>query len=120
VVIPSVRAALTVALIGLLPHAALSGQNTGSVTAVNINRVFNGLAVQLNVPTTAIYESACPWGNWVYLPQSDPFYASILAVLMAAKASGETLVVASGGCVQSPYGLLPVIATVDYGIRVGP
>jgi hypothetical protein len=115
-----VRAIPILALVGLLPCTALSGQNTGTVTAVNINRVWNGLAVQLNVPITATYESACPWNNWIYLPQSDPFYASVLAALLAAKASGETVVVASGGCVQSPFGLLPVIATVDYGIRVGP
>jgi hypothetical protein len=30
------------------------------------------------------------------LPQSDPFYASILASLAVAKASGETIVVSSG------------------------
>jgi hypothetical protein len=120
VMTPWIRAVSIVALIGLLPGTALSGQNTGTVTAVNINKGLDGLAVQLNVPSTAIYESACPWNNWIYLPQSDPFYASVLAALLAAKASGETVVVASGGCAQSPVGLLPVIATLDYGIRVGP
>jgi hypothetical protein len=72
-------------LSGAALSAARSGQNTGTVTVMNINRVFNGLAVQLNVPATGIYESAC----WVYLPQPDPFYASILSALMAEKQSSS-------------------------------
>ena len=58
--LPLTRETLIVAILGLIPEATL-GQNTGTVTAVNINRVSNRLAVQQNVPTTATYESVCPW-----------------------------------------------------------
>jgi hypothetical protein len=95
------------------------GTNAGTVNVVNINRPFGGLDLQLNIPLTSIYETGCPWNNWIYLPVSDPLYSSILATLVAAQASGQTVLVTSGGCVQSPGGLLPVISTVDLGIRIG-
>ena len=111
---------MTLGALGLFSQPAYAGQNTGTVLVVNVNKTLNGLAMQLDVPLTSNYESSCPWNNWIYLPISDPFYPSVLATLLAAKASGETIVVYSGGCVQSPSGMLPVIATIDYGTRVGP
>jgi hypothetical protein len=112
-------ASILAVAMSLNANAASATSITGTVNVVDINRPFNGLVLQLNVPLTATYESACPWNNWIFLPITDPFYPSILATLLAAQASGQTVVVTSGGCVSSPGGTIPVISTVDLGLRIG-
>lgn len=104
---------------GVLTVPVQGGSNSGKVNVVNVNRSLNGLAVQLNIPLTATYESSCPWNNWIYLPTSDPLYGSSLALLLAAQASGQTVVITSGGCVETPGGAVPIILTIDSGIRSG-
>ena len=53
------------------------------------------------------------------MPMTDPYYASLLATALAAKASGETVTVTTSGCVAANGGSVPKVATIDYGVRMG-
>ncbi len=97
---------------------AVGGQATGTVNVVNINPAWNGAFVQLNIPVTQNYEPQCPNANWAFILVTDPFYASIVATLLTAKATGETVTVHTSGCVSGTYGSQPRITTVDYGTRM--
>ena len=103
----------------LLAVAAHAGQATGTVNSVNVNPVWGGFFIQLNIPLTAVYETACPNANWAFLPLSSPYYTSFLAAALAARASGETITVYTSGCVQAAQGAQPLISNMDYGVRAG-
>jgi len=114
----------TIAALAILPlfgvvDASYAGLAAGVVKSVNVNSQWAGLMVQLDNALSANFESQCPFSNWAYLSIDDPFYKSILATLLAAKASGEPIVVYTSGCTTAPYGSVPRIAGVDYGLRNG-
>jgi hypothetical protein len=98
-------------------RAARGGDATGTVNAVNVNRDWGGVMVQLNIPLTQNYEAGCPLGNWAFLPNTDPFYNSMLATLIGAKLSGTSARIFTAGCVNTPHGLAPLILWIDLGIR---
>jgi hypothetical protein len=112
-----VIALMILGTLGTLP-VAYGGQATGTVNSVNVNPGWGGVFVQLNIPTTQVYEPACPEANWAFLPISSPYYGSFLASFLAARASGETITVYTDGCVAASYGSVPHISLVDYGVRM--
>jgi hypothetical protein len=102
-----------------LSLTAGAGQATGTVSTVSPNTIWAGTFVQLNVPITQGYESQCPSANFAFIPSGDPVYSSVVAALMAAKASGEVVTVYTSGCVTVPgMGTQPRIFSVDYGVRM--
>jgi hypothetical protein len=82
------RLSIVAMVLWLTAHDVNAGTNTGAVNVVNINRLFNGLDLQLNIPLTSIYETSCPWNNWIYLPVSDPLYPSSARILRLAEGLG--------------------------------
>jgi len=98
--------------------AATAGQASGTVNVVTVNSAWGGTFVQLNIPVTQVYESQCPSANFAFIPVSDPLYASVVAALLAAKASGEVMTVYTSGCVTNQIGTQPKIVAVDYGTRM--
>jgi hypothetical protein len=109
---------MTATAILFAPFAAFAGQAVGTINVVNISAAWDGAFVQLNIPIGQHYESLCPNGNWAFIPRSDPFYASMIATLLAAKASGETVTVYTGGCVSAALGSQPKVTAIDYGTRM--
>lgn len=113
---------LVLAAISMLSAAvsyAWDGKQTGTVNVINVNPVHKGFMVQLNTSVTSNYESQCR-GNWAFMSIDDPFFNATLAALLAAKASGDAVVIYTTGCFQTPVGAsFPKIDTVDYGIRNG-
>ena len=100
------------------PLAATAGQASGTVVTVTVNATWGGTFVQLNIPITQNYESQCPSANFAFIPANDPVYSSVVAALLAAKASGEVMTVYTSGCVTNQIGTQPRIAAVDYGTRM--
>jgi hypothetical protein len=100
--------------------STFAGQQTGTVNTINVNPVWGGFMVQLNTSVGSNYETQCP-GNWAFMSIDDRFYDSTLAALMAAKATGELVVVYTTGCFQTQQQSVqfPKISTIDYGIRNG-
>jgi len=112
------KALTALLLVGFAP-ATHAGQATATVNTVNINEVWGGFFIQLNIPLTQSYESACPQANWAFVPLTDPFYASLLATALAARASGEIVTVSTNGCVATSVAPVPKITSIDYGVRMG-
>ena len=116
---PRKQLALFAALSWTLSLTATAGQATGTVNTVAPNTMWDGTFVQLNVPITQGYEPQCPSANFAFIPASDPVYSSVVAALMAAKASGEIVTLYTSGCVTvAGMGTQPRIFSVDYGVRM--
>ena len=98
--------------------AVHAGQATSTVHTVNVNKDWNGVFIQLDIPLTFNYEPACPSANWAFVSMTDPFYNSWLAIALAAKASGATLTIYTSGCFSSALGSQPKITNIDYGVRM--
>lgn len=113
------RVLTIVCMLGAQICHAWDAQQTGTVNVVNVNPVHKGFMVQLNTSPASNYESQCP-GNWAFMSIDDPFFNATLAVLLAAKASGDVVVIYTTGCFQTPIGAsFPKIETIEYGVRNG-
>lgn len=97
---------------------AMAGQATGTINVVNISPAWGGAFVQLDIPPAQVYETQCPNANWTFIPISSNFYASILATLLSAKTSGDTVTVYTDGCITLTMGSQPLIWAVDLGQRM--
>jgi len=114
------RSGLTAILLlagGFAPQLAAAGAATGTVNVIDTNSGWGGTFVQLNISTTFNYEPSCPNPTWAFIPSSDPQYTSHLALLFAAKASGETITITTSGCASTTLGQQPRIQTIDWGTR---
>jgi hypothetical protein len=98
--------------------AAYAGSATGTVNVVNTNSLLGGVFLQLNIPPTFNYEPSCPSPSWAFIPSTDPLYPSLLATMLAAKASGDTITVVTSGCVAISGSAQPRIVAIDYGTRL--
>src|SRR5262252_5150966 len=74
-----------------------NGQAAGVVRTVNVTVAWGGFMVQLDNPITANFETTCPFSNWAFMGANEPLYKSMLATLIAAKASGERITVYTDG-----------------------
>jgi hypothetical protein len=112
------RALLFLIPITLLVATANAGSATGTVNMVEINSIFGGVFLQLNISSTFNYDPSCPSSSLAYLPNTDPLYSSFLATMLAAHASGITITVTTSGCIAIPGGQQPKIIDIQSGTRL--
>lgn len=114
---------VSVALLGFMAltlDCGAASDVTGRVNVVNVNRTWGGTMIQLeNAPRFEI-GSACE-GPWAFVPATagDDLAKQLVAVAMAAKASGETVRVGTSGCMTTAAGSIPRLEWIDFGTRVG-
>lgn len=89
---------------------------TGKVHTINVNKTWGGIFIQLD--NAQIFEpgSSCAI-NWAFMPISDEYTKHFMAIAMSSKATGETIRIATNGCMSTPPGPVPKIEWIDYGIR---
>ena len=90
---------------------------TGTVRTVNVNKTWGGIFIQLD--TAPVFEagSACA-NSFAYVPILDDYTKHFVAIAIAAKTSGESIRIATSGCLSTPFGQVPKIEWIDYGIRL--
>lgn len=89
----------------------------GLVQVVNVNKSWNGVLVQLAGAPVFEPGSSCN-STFVYSPITDELTKHILAVVVAAKASGDQVRIGTNGCISTPMGNVPRIDWVDLGNRL--
>jgi hypothetical protein len=97
--------------------AQANSEIVGTVQVVNVNKSWQGVLVQLAGAPVFEPGSSCN-STFVYSPTSDELTKHILAVLTAAKASGEQVRIGTNGCISTPMGNVPRIDWVDLGSRL--
>ncbi|WP_153067285.1 hypothetical protein [Steroidobacter cummioxidans] len=112
----SIFAAMTCATM-FATNALANSEIVGTVQVVNVNKSWQGILVQL--AGAPVFEPGSPCNStYVYSPTSDELTKYILAVLTAAKSSGEQVRIGTNGCISTPMGSVPRIDWVDLGNRL--
>lgn len=92
---------------------------TGKVNVVNINDSWGGVMIQLTGAPG--FESGSPCaGPWAFIPNTSPLAKHYFAAAMLAKASGETVRVATDGCTSTSIGQIPKVIWIDSSIEEMP
>lgn len=90
----------------------------GQIRAVNINKPWGGIMIQLENAPLFEAGSSCQ-GSWAFVPIGDDYAKHFMAAAMAAKASGETVRIATSGCIATTLGSRPRLEWMDFGLRTG-
>ena len=108
----------TLCTVLIATNVSASGDNTGTVRSINVNKNWGGISIELDGAPVFEAGSACA-SPWAFSPTSEELTKQFLAVAAAAKATGEPIRISTNGCVATPVAPAPQIQWIDYGIRTG-
>lgn len=107
-------------LMALTVDCGAASDLMGRVSVANVNRTLGGTLIQLENGPRFEIGSACE-SPWAIVPATpgDELGKQLVAVVLVAKASGETIRVGTNGCFSTSAGSFPKVDWIDYGVRVG-